>query len=113
VTDAAGARELLAALEDDATFDDLRAVVAGLLRDVAGRSGDARLIQCAKVLLAPTSPGRPTIAGDADVLDEIKAMVARGVPRRIAVATVARAVGADASTIWRWRRKLRKELGTE
>jgi hypothetical protein len=84
----------------------LSARVGAFLRVVAAGCGDPRIRHAARVLAAAPSPGRPEL-DDEDVLGEIFAMIARGIGSRVAIATVARRVGADANAAHRWRRKLR------
>jgi hypothetical protein len=82
------------------------------LEALAEATGDRAIRHAARVIAAPPSPGRHEINDD-DVLAEIRALMAGGIDKPRAVAVVARNVGAGASTVHRWNRKLRqKQLDT-
>jgi hypothetical protein len=89
----------------DISFAVERLVEALLL--VADATGDARILHAARVINAPASPGRTPI-DDADALGEIVEMMGRDVRQSVAIAKVARQVGAGAKATHRWRRKLRE-----
>src|SRR5947209_7866689 len=75
---------------------------------LAEQTCDPQLVRLSRLARQPVSAGRPKI-DDAAALDEARALVERGTPERIALATVARRLvgyANAASVIRRLRRKL-------
>src|SRR5438128_548408 len=59
------------------------------LDQLAEQTGDATLVRLSRMARQPVSTGRPKI-DDAAALDEVRGLMERGTPERIALATVAR-----------------------
>lgn len=87
---------------------DVERQAIAFLAAMAEKSGSRRLRHAANVIHALPSKGREPI-NDTDALSAIRALMARGISRAVAIATVGNRNAAGSSIRHRWRRKLREK----